>query len=209
MTTPYQSDPPQHPTPGPGPEDLLAQRPATFSDPGRLPAPPTGRPSLTTVLAGVVVAALLFAGGLLVGHATSASAAAPIGRAGLAGGARAFGGGAGAGGGAGGLAGGAGGGAGRAGAGGGFTAGQIASISGSTLTVTKADGSTVTVTTTPSTTVTQTTQSSVSGLKVGDTVTVVGPSAADGSVAAQRISAGIGGFGAGGRGGAPSPSPTS
>jgi hypothetical protein len=209
MTTPYQQpDPQQYLAPGTGPEDLLAQRPAMLSDPGRLPAAPTGRPSLTSVLAGVVVAALLFAGGLLVGHATSASAAAPP--AGLAGGARAFAGGGAGGAGAGGGGLGAGGGAGRAGgAGGGFTAGQIASVSGSTLTVTKADGSTVTVTTTPSTTVTQTTQSGVSALKVGETVTVVGPAAADGSVAAQRISSGTGGLGAGGRGGVPTPRATS
>ena len=199
MTTPYPQDPQRDPVPAVGTEDLLAQRPATIAEPSRAATPSGGRPSLTAILAAVVVAAVLFAGGLLVGHATSASASAQDTAGGFAGGGRGFGGGYG--------------GAGRpggAGGAGGFTAGQIASIDGSILTITTSDGKTVKVTTTSSTTVSRTTQSDVASLKTGDTVTVIGPAGADGSVAAQRISEGTGGLvgqGAGARPGA-TPAPT-
>jgi len=133
----------------------------------------------------------MFAGGLLVGHATSASAAAQDTAGGFAGNGRT-------------------GGADGAGGPGGFTTGQIASIDGSTLTITTSDGKTVKVTTTSSTTVSRTTQSDVASLKTGDTVMVIGPAAADGSVAAQRISEGTGGFGGQGAGARPgaTPAPT-
>lgn len=199
MTTPDQqptAPQPQQPT---GADDLLAQRPTAIAEPVRAATPPTGRPSLTTILGGVVVAALLFAGGLLVGHATSASAAAQNTAGGFAGNGRNFGGA------------GRAGGTGVAGGPGGFTAGKIASIDGSTLTITTTDGKTVKVTTTSTTTVSKTTQSDVASLATGETVTVIGPAAADGSVAAQRISegaAGFGGLGGGGRPGA-TPAPTS
>jgi hypothetical protein len=196
MTTPDQQPNPQQPAPAIGADDLLAQRPATIAEPIRATTPPGGRPSVTTILAAVVVAALLFAGGLLVGHATSASASAPGTAGGLAGNGRGFGG--------------AAGGAGRTGGAGGFTAGQITSIDGSTLTITTSDGRTVKVTTTSSTTVSRTTQSDVASLTTGDTVTVIGPAAADGSVAAERISEGAGGFGGQGAGSRPgaTPAPT-
>jgi hypothetical protein len=157
-------------------EDLLAQRPAALHQTGRVAVAPRGKPSVTTILAGVVGAAVLFAGGLLVGHATGSSsttasaAAAAQGRAG-----------------------------GFAGAGG-FTAGQIASIDGSTLTVTKSDGTTVTVTTSPSTTVSQTAQADVSALTVGESVTVIGQTGSDSSVTAQSITEGTAGFGGPGAG---------
>jgi hypothetical protein len=201
MTTPDQQPNPQQPNPQqPNPrtipaDDLLAQRPAAIAEPVRAATPPTGRPSVTAILAAVVVAAVMFAGGLLVGHATSASAAAQGTAGGFAGNGRAFGGGAGRTGGTAGQ--------------GGFTAGKITSIDGSTLTITTSDGKTVKVTTTSSTTVSKTTQSDVASLATGDTVTVIGPAAADGSVAAQRISEGTAGFG--GQGGArpgATPAPT-
>lgn len=196
MTTPYPQDPHRDPVPPVGAEDLLAQRPATIAEPSRAATPSGGRPSLTAILAAVVVAAVLFAGGLLVGHATSASASAQDTAGGFAAGGRGFGGGYG--------------GPGRASGAGGFTAGQIASIDGSTLTITTSDGKTVKVTTTSSTTVSRTTPSDVASLKSGDTVTVIGPAAADGSVAAQRISEGTGGLGGQGAGARPgaTPAPT-
>lgn len=205
MTTPDQQPNPLQPTPQQpiGADDLLAQRPAAIAEPVRATTPSDGRPSVTMILGGVVVAALLFAGGLLVGHATSASATAQGPAGGFAGNGRAFGG-----------AGGVGrtGGANGAGGPGGFTAGKITSIDGSTITITTTDGKTVKVTTTSSTTVSKTTQSDVASLAAGDTVTVIGSAAADGSVAAQRISEGAGGFGGfGGQGGGarPTAAPTS
>ena len=188
MTTPdQQPNPQQQPQQAIAADDLLAQRPAAIAEPVRAATPPTGRPSVTAILAAVVVAAVMFAGGLLVGHATSASAAAQGTAGGLAGNGRGFGGG----------------GAGRTGgtAGqGGLTAGKITSIDGSTLTITTSDGKTVKVTTTSTTTVSKTTQSDVASLATGETVTVIGPAAADGSVAAQRISEGTAGFGGQGGG---------
>ncbi len=190
------------PAPESSPEDLLAQRPSGIqaspapSGPG---AAPRAKPGLTLVLGGVVVAALLFAGGLVVGHATSASAATPTGRGGaglaagrFAGGARE---------GATGAQGGFG--------GGGFTSGDITAISGTTVTIKAANGTTTTVTTTPSTTVSKTVTTDLSGLKVGDRVTVVGQKDANGNVAAQAITQGTGAFGAlGGARGGPAPAPT-
>ena len=79
--------------------------------------------------------------------------------------------------------------------GGGFTAGQVASVDGSTITVTAQDGSAVKVTTTSSTTVSVTKQISLSDLAVGDTVRVNGT--VDGTtVAATSIQKGdlTGGF---------------
>jgi hypothetical protein len=177
-----------------GAEDLLAQRPAALGQPDRVALAPRSRPTVTMVLAGVVGAAVLFAGGLLVGHSSASAASSSTAQAGVgaAAGARA-GGGFGAGG------------AGGAAARGGFTAGQIASIDGSTITITKSDGSTAKVTTSSSTTVSQTAQADVSALKVGDPVTVIGPTAADSSVTATAITegaTGFGGAGGGARGGA-------
>jgi hypothetical protein len=169
----------RQPDPAPRAEDLLAQRPAVLSQPDPVAMAPRPKPTVTKLLAGVVGAAVLFAGGLLVGH-SSASAATT--QAGSAAGQAAR---------AGGFGGTAGGATGR----GGFTAGQIASIDGSTITITKSDGTTVKVTTSSSTTVSQTATTDVSTLKVGDPVTVIGPTAADSSVTAQAITEGASGFG--------------
>jgi Domain of unknown function (DUF5666) len=163
-------------------EDLLAQRPAVLAESAPIAAAPRGRPSLTMILVGVVGAAVLFAGGLLVGHTTGSSATAQTGPGanGLPGGA----------GGYGAAAGGTGGGP------GGFTSGTIASIDGSTLTVTASDGTSVKVTTSSGTTVSKSAAADVSALAVGDAVTVVGQTAADSSVTAQAITEGSTGFGA-------------
>jgi preprotein translocase subunit YajC len=92
---------------------------------------------------------------------------------------------------------------------GGFTAGTIESVDGGTLTLKLADGSTVKVTTSDSTRVSETTESSVSKLKKGDTVTVIGQKDSSGDVTADSISEGQGGFGGfrAGRGG-PTSAPT-
>jgi hypothetical protein len=162
-------------------EDLLAQRPAVLGESAPIAAAPRGRPSLTMILVGVVGAAVLFAGGLLVGHTTGSTATAQTGPGanGLPGSA----------GGYGAAAGGTGGGP------GGFTSGTIASIDGSTLTVTASDGTSVKVTTSSGTTVSKSAAADVSALAVGDTVTVVGQTAADSSVTAQAITEGSTGFG--------------
>ncbi|HEX5331806.1 MAG TPA: DUF5666 domain-containing protein [Cellulomonas sp.] len=154
-------------------QDLLAQRPAVLAGSAPIAAAPRGRPSLTMILVGVVGAAVLFAGGLLVGHATGSSTTAQTGP------------------GANGMPGGA---AGTGGPGG-FTSGEIASIDGSTLTITTSDGTSVKVTTSSDTTVSQTADADVSALAVGDTVTVVGQTADDSSVTAQAITEGSTGFG--------------
>lgn len=177
----------RQPAPAPRAEDLLAQRPAALSQPDPVAMAPRPKPTVTKILAGVVGAAVLFAGGLLVGHSSASAATTQAGSAaGQA--ARA--------GGFGGTAGGTAGATGR----GGFTAGQIASIDGSTITITKSDGTTVKVTTSSSTTVSQTAKTDVSTLKVGDPVTVIGPTAADSSVTAQAITEGASGFGGAGGG---------
>jgi preprotein translocase subunit YajC len=95
------------------------------------------------------------------------------------------------------------GGANRAPAGGGFTAGTITAIDGDTLTVKLPDGTTVKVTTSDSTKVTTTATSSVSKLKTGDKVTVIGRKDASGDLDAATIAEGQSGFGAfrGGAGG--------
>ena len=161
-------------------QDLLAQRLEALAGAAPIAAAPRGRPSLTMILAGVVGAAVLFAGGLLVGHTTGSSTTAQSGP------------------GANGLPGGAGGDDGAAGTGrpGGFTSGEIASIDGSTLTITTSDGTTVKVTTSTGTTVSKSAATDVSALAVGDTVTVVGQTASDSSVTAQAITEGSTGFGA-------------
>ena len=169
-------------------EDLLAQRPAVLAESAPIAAAPRGRPSLTMILVGVVGAAVLFAGGLLVGHTTGSTTTAQTGS-----GANGLPGGAGGAGGYGAAAGGTGGGP------GGFTSGTIASIDGSTLTVTASDGTSVKVTTSSGTTVSKSAAADVSALAVGDTVTVVGQTAADSSVTAQAITEGSTGFGVPGR----------
>jgi Cu/Ag efflux protein CusF len=95
-----------------------------------------------------------------------------------------------------------------------FTAGTIQSVDGDTITVKLQDGSTVKVTTSDSTKVTETTDSSVSKLKSGDEITVIGEKDASGDVTATTIAEGqsgfgLRGFGGGQRGGANGTSTTS
>jgi hypothetical protein len=155
----------------------------------------------------VLVALLLIIGGVGLGaylqrsHSTTSTAA--TGRAGFAG----FGGA--AAGGAAGAAGGAGAGAATSD----VTSGTVTDIIGNTLYVTNSSGNLVKVTVSSTTTVDRNAASTLSGLKPGDTVTVQGPTAKNGSVTAASISAtakgvtvtgggggGFGGFGGGGGG---------
>jgi hypothetical protein len=78
---------------------------------------------------------------------------------------------------------------------GGFTFGTVTKVDGSTITISGFNGSATTVTTTPSTTVTKSVQGSLTDLKVGQNVRAVGSTGADGSVAADSINEGTGGFG--------------
>ena len=91
------------------------------------------------------------------------------------------------------------------------TAGTVTDIIGSTLYVTTANGSLVAVNVGTNTTVNRNAKSSLSALQPGDTVTVQGTKAKDGTVAASSVSAtqagvsaGAAGFGGGGFPGAPS-----
>ena len=93
----------------------------------------------------------------------------------------------------------------------GGTAGTVTDIIGSTLYVTTASGSLVAVNIGTNTTVNRNAKSSLSALLPGDTVTVQGTKAKDGTVAASSVSAtqagvssGLAGFGGGGFPGAPS-----
>ena len=168
--------------PGATPEDLLSQRPAALEQRAVERQVPRKKPGLTAVLGSIVAAGALFAGGLLVGHATGSSATTSQ-AAGVFGdpasrpsGDSAFGGG---------------------GLGGGFTSGEITAIDGNTVTLKASDGSTVTVSTTDGTTVTTTTDASVADLGVGDTVTVIGSTDSSGTVTAQAITEGTSGIGGG------------
>jgi uncharacterized protein DUF5666 len=156
----------------------------------------------------VLVALLLVIGGVGLGaylqrsHSTTSTAATGhVGFAGFGGAAAAA----------------AAGGAGGAGAAGGaatsdVTSGTVTDIIGNTLYVTNSSGNLVKVIVSSTTTVDRDAASTLSGLKPGDTVTVQGPTAKNGSVSAASISAtakgvtvaggGFGGFGGGGAGAA-------
>lgn len=144
-----------------------------------VPAP--RRKWLTPTLALVAVLVVGMFGGVLIGHATAASAQ----------GAAAGGFSRGPNGGAGGT-----GGTGGAGfAGGGFTSGTIVSISGTTMVLKAQDGTTKTVTTSGSTRVSKTSTTTLSALKAGQRVTVIGAAASNGDIAATSVSEGARGFG--------------
>ncbi|MHC5797170.1 hypothetical protein ACVXZ4_13540 [Lacisediminihabitans sp. FW035] len=144
------------------------------------PTPPPRRKWLTPTLALVAVLVVGVFGGVLIGHATASSAQGVS-----------------AGGFSRGLNGGGGtGGAGGAGfGGGGFTSGTIVSVSGSTMVVKAQDGTQKTVTIASSTRVTKTSSASVSDLKAGQTVTVIGATGSNGDIAATSVSEGARGFG--------------
>ncbi|MHB1170941.1 MAG: hypothetical protein ACYCZY_00280 [Lacisediminihabitans sp.] len=149
---------------------------------------------ITPALALVAALAIGLAGGVLIGHGSAASARTDFGTAvgGASGGNPA---------------------GGFASTGGGrFTSGTIASINGGTIVIKTADGRQKTVKTAPTTNVTKTVASSVSGLKAGQTITVVGATDSSGTVTATVISEGAAlrrGFGRpGGAGGVPTPGPS-
>ena len=95
----------------------------------------------------------------------------------------------------------------------GVTSGTVTDIIGNTVYVTNSSGNLVKVTVSSTTTVDRNAASSVAGLRPGDTVTVQGSTATNGTVSAASISAtakgvtvtgggGFGGFGGGGAGAA-------
>lgn len=145
---------------------------------------------LTPALALLAVLVVGLFGGVLIGHATAASAQASNG----GGFSRGVNGGAGGTGGAG-----FGGGAGFAR--GGFTSGTIVSINGTTMVVKAQDGTTKTVTTSGTTKVSKTTTSTLSALKAGQIVTVIGAAGSNGDIAATSVSEGASLRGPGGRNG--------
>lgn len=153
----------------PRPQDMLGNEPSTLPDAGRIQLTQRRRPTLTTVLAGVVGAAALFAGGLVTGDALSHNDATA----------------------------GAGGRSAQAGPGGsapptgrGGTSGEITAIEDGSLTLTTSDGASVAVTASDSTTVTITEDGGFADLVVGDTITVLGETGEDDVVEATRISVG-------------------
>lgn len=131
---------------------------------------------LTALLAAAVLAAVAFAGGVLVEKGRGDSGNGAAGAAARA----AFGGGFG---GAGAF--------GNAGAGGGgATVGEVKTIDGDTLFVTGSDGTTVKVVTAPTTRVSSVKTETLSSLRPGDTVSVLGTAGEDGAVTAARITIG-------------------
>lgn len=75
-------------------------------------------------------------------------------------------------------------------AGRGLTAGKIVAIDGTTITVKAKDGTEKKITTTPNTKVSKTIKSTIGALKMGETITVIGATGSDGTVAARAISQG-------------------
>jgi hypothetical protein len=146
-------------------------------------------PKLTLALVVLVAAAGAFAlGALAQKHWGSSSSGGA--RGGGAGAFAAFGSRAGASGGKAGAAGGFRGFGGTAGGGSAFETGTVTLIKGSTLYVTDASGNTVLVKTTPGSSVTKTVSGTVRSIVPGDTVTVVGTQAANGSYTARSIAIG-------------------
>lgn len=141
---------------------------------------------LTPALALLAVLVIGVFGGVLIGHATASSAQASN-----------------VGGFPGGIGGGTGGGPGGAGgagfAGGGFTSGAIVSINGTTMVVKAQDGTQKTVTVSGTTRVSKTTTTTLSALKAGQTVTVIGAAGSNGDIAATSVSEGASLRGFGGR----------
>jgi hypothetical protein len=172
-----------------------------LEDPDELPPRPrrrllgTGANPIFLALLGVLAIACGFIGGVLVEKSQTSSGSAAGATAGLASRFAALRGGAsgtttrsGAAGAAGGFFGaGAGAGAGRP------TSGTVAYLAGSTLYVTNAEGNTVKVKTSAGTSVTKNVKASVTGIHPGETVTITGAAAANGTVNAESISVGTSG----------------
>jgi len=72
-------------------------------------------------------------------------------------------------------------------------AGQVAYLSGTTLYVTSSEGNTIKILTSPATSVSRTAKATVRGIHPGETVTVTGSAAANGTLTAESISVGSGG----------------
>ena len=201
---PALPDPPTHETAVRAPRDDAyepLEEDRWMDEEEELPRRPRRRllAPLPLALAGVLLLALGFIGGVLVekGQTSSSSSSATAGlasrfaalRSGAAGTGAGSSGGAGTSGG--GLPGGGFGGA------AGATSGQVAYITGSTLYVTTAEGNTVKVATSAGSTVTKTVKASVSSIHPGETVVVTGTTGPGGAVTAESIR--VGSAGAGGR----------
>jgi hypothetical protein len=65
--------------------------------------------------------------------------------------------------------------------------GTVASVEGSTIKLTTTGGSTVTITLLPSTAITRTAAAATTDITAGETITVRGPTGADGSTTAQTV----------------------
>jgi hypothetical protein len=157
--------------------DPLNSAPAGAVPPSQRSSVSSKKRWITPALALVAALAIGLVGGVLIGRdGASAAGCTPAGFArGLAGGQGAGAGGAGAAGG-------------RALAG--LTAGTIVSINGSTIVVKGQDGTQKTIDTSSSTKVMKSTTSSVSALKAGESVTVIGATDSSGNVTAKTISEG-------------------
>ncbi|MFC8715864.1 hypothetical protein [Kitasatospora sp. NPDC057198] len=194
-------------------QELLATAPDARDITAELAAPPRRKlPWPTLALAGCVIAVLSFAGGVWY-QKDDGTGGGTANRAGAAndrfpgGGTRGGYGGAGGYGGFGGQNGGGQNGGGQNGGGqnggaaGGFTRGTVKSVDGSTVYLTEANGTTVKVTTGDSTKVTTTKEGKVGDLQPGQSVTVLGSKAEDGSYQATQLTEGNAAGGFGGRGG--------
>ncbi|MFJ4680929.1 MULTISPECIES: hypothetical protein [unclassified Kitasatospora] len=188
-------------------QELLATAPDARDITAELAAPPRRKlPWPTLALAGCVIAVLSFAGGVWYQKDNGTGGGTAANRAGASN-ERFPGGGTGRGGYGGGYGGGQNGQAGGTGqfpggAAAGFTRGTVKSVDGTTVYLTEANGTTVKVTTQDSTKVTTTKEGKVGDLQPGQTVTVTGSKADDGSYNATQLTEGsaVGGFG-GARGG--------
>jgi hypothetical protein len=88
---------------------------------------------------------------------------------------------------------------------GGLTIGTIESIDGATLTLSTPDGQTITVDVPEGTSVTSSVEVSLGDLPVGSTVVIRGAKGEDGTITADSVSEGAGGFPGGGLRPAPAP----
>jgi hypothetical protein len=173
-------------------EEPVADRDEWLQDQEELPRRPrrrlvAGNPIVLSLL-GVLLIACGFIGGVLVEKGETSSSSSTGSAASLVSRFRALRGAAGAGAGASSGA--------ASSSPGGFTrptAGTVAYLAGSTLYVTNSEGNTIKVTTSPGTSVTKTVKASIDGIHPGETVTITGETAKNGTVDAESISVGGGG----------------
>jgi hypothetical protein len=181
MSTQEPTDDEEHggPMPASDAEEILSTPPAARALDGALANRPgrRGLPTSTGVLVAIVLVALGFFGGLLVGrHTASGQTISATG--GFPQGFPTPGGGAGAG-----------------GTPGGFTAGTVTRVEGDTLYIETADGGTVKVVTTGDTRIQISRQGTLADLSKGSTVLVQGSANDQGVIEADRVSEGDLGFG--------------